>query len=33
MNLIDELFKVINCLEKDKIQYAICGGIAVIIHG
>ena len=33
MNLIDELFSVIDCLERDKIKYAICGGIAVIIHG
>ncbi len=33
MNLIDELFAVISCLERDNIQYAICGGIAVIIHG
>lgn len=33
MNLIDELFSVIDCLEKNKIKYAICGGIAVIIHG
>jgi len=33
MNLIEELFYVIECLERDKIKYAICGGIAVIIHG
>jgi len=33
MNLIDELFSVIDCLERDNIRYAICGGIAVIIYG
>jgi hypothetical protein len=33
MNLIDELFAVIDCLERNGIKYAICGGIAVIIHG
>ena len=33
MNLIDELFSVVSCLERNKIEYAICGGIAVIIHG
>ena len=33
MNLIDELFNIIDCLERARINYAICGGIAVIIHG
>ena len=33
MNLIDELFNVIDCLQQAEISYAICGGIAVIIHG
>ena len=33
MNLIDELFAVIDCLDRARINYAICGGIAVIIHG
>ena len=33
MNLIEELFNVIDCLERHQVKYAICGGIAVIIHG
>ncbi|OGL46353.1 MAG: hypothetical protein A2161_07735 [Candidatus Schekmanbacteria bacterium RBG_13_48_7] len=33
MNLIDELYTVVDCLERARIDYAICGSIAVIIHG
>ena len=33
MNLTDELFQIAILLEKSKIEYAICGGLAVVIHG
>ena len=33
MNIRDELFLVTGTLEKARIEYALCGGMAVIIHG
>jgi hypothetical protein len=33
MNLKDELLAVINVLNKAKIPYALCGGLAVVLHG
>ncbi len=33
MNLKDELYLVTGTLERGGIEYALCGGIAVIIHG
>lgn len=33
MNLVDELHAVAAALESEGIPYAICGGVAVTIHG
>lgn len=33
VNLVDELFAVAAALEAASIPYAVCGGIAVTIHG
>ena len=33
MNLVDELHAVVAALEGAGIVYAICGGVAVTIHG
>ncbi|MBW2462158.1 MAG: hypothetical protein JRH11_10980, partial [Deltaproteobacteria bacterium] len=33
MNLIDELHAVAAALHDAEIDYAVCGGIAVTIHG
>ncbi len=33
MNLKDELFLVTGALESAGIDYALCGGLAVVIHG
>lgn len=33
INLKDELIKIIDTLNKSGINYALCGGMAVIIHG
>lgn len=33
MNLVDELYAVTNALEAAGLTYAVCGGIAVTIHG
>lgn len=33
MNLVDELFAVARALGEAEIAYAVCGGIAVTIHG
>jgi hypothetical protein len=33
MNLKDELVQVIEALGSSAIPYALCGGIAVVIHG
>ena len=33
MNLKDELFLIAEALRKARVDYAICGGIAVVIHG
>ena len=32
-SLLDELKKLTQSLEADKIEYAICGGLAMAIHG
>jgi hypothetical protein len=33
MNIVDELFAIASALAAAKIRYAVCGGIAVTIHG
>lgn len=33
MNLVDELFAIVAALGAAGIRYAVCGGIAVTIHG
>jgi hypothetical protein len=33
MNLRDELFLVTDTLENARIDHAICGGMAVVVHG
>jgi hypothetical protein len=33
MNLVDELLSITRVLEGDGIAYAVCGGVAVTIHG
>ena len=33
MNLVDELHTIAAALEAEGIPYAVCGGIAVTIHG
>ena len=33
MNLVDELFAIAGALRDAKIAYAVCGGVAVTIHG
>jgi hypothetical protein len=33
MNLVDELLSITRALERDGIAYAVCGGVAVTIHG
>ena len=33
MNLVDELYRVAAALRAANIPYAICGGVAVTIHG
>lgn len=33
MNLVDELLKIVAVLEGAGIAYALCGGIAVTLHG
>lgn len=33
MNLIDELFAIARALDAAGIEYAVCGGIAVGLHG
>jgi len=33
MNLVDELYKVARALDDARIPYALCGGVAVTIHG
>ena len=32
-DLYEEMFAIINALEGDRIDYAVCGGLAVAIHG
>ena len=32
-NLFDELVAIVRALERAKIDYAVCGGMAVAIHG
>lgn len=33
MNFTDELFLVADSFERNGITYALCGGVAVVIHG
>lgn len=33
MKLKDELLRIARCFEDAKIDYAICGGLAVAVHG
>ncbi len=33
MNLYDELLGLADVLEKHQLEYALCGGLAVVIHG
>ena len=33
LNLLTEFQNIVNSLEEEKIEYAICGGIAMAIHG
>jgi len=33
MNIKDELFLVTGTLQKARVDHALCGGIAVIVHG
>ncbi len=33
MNLVDELHRVTGALHAGSVRYAVCGGIAVTIHG
>lgn len=33
MELIDELLKLINVLKESQISYALCGGLAMAVHG
>ncbi|MEX1026779.1 MAG: hypothetical protein WD049_02050 [Candidatus Paceibacterota bacterium] len=32
MNIKDEMFCVVKTLEQAGIEYALCGGMAVIVH-
>ncbi len=33
MNLKDELFLIVETLDRGGIEYALCGGLAVAVHG
>jgi len=33
LNLLTEFQNIVNSLREEKIEYAICGGIAMAIHG
>ena len=33
LTLYDELRSLVSALDRDKIEYALCGGIAMAIHG
>lgn len=33
MKLKEELLRIADCLERSKIDYALCGGLAVVVHG
>lgn len=33
MKLKDELLRIVACLDKAGIDYALCGGLAVAVHG
>lgn len=33
MNLVDELHSIVAALAAARIEYAVCGGVAVTIHG
>ena len=32
-SLYEEMFAVVDALESDRIEYAVCGGLSVAIHG
>ncbi len=33
LNLVEEFRSIVETLESEKIEYAICGGMAMAIHG
>lgn len=33
MKLEDELLKITDCLDQAGIDYGLCGGLAVVVHG
>jgi hypothetical protein len=33
MKLKDELLKITDCFERNQIDYALCGGLALSVHG
>jgi hypothetical protein len=33
MNLKDELFLIVETLDRGAVEYALCGGMAVAVHG
>lgn len=33
MKLKEELLKIAGCFEQSEIDYALCGGLAVVVHG
>lgn len=33
MKIKDELLKITHCFETNSIDYALCGGLAVAVHG
>ena len=33
MTIYDELQKLIGCFRKESIEYALCGGLAMAVHG
>ena len=33
MKLKDELLKIIDCLDQAGVDYGLCGGLAVVVHG
>jgi hypothetical protein len=33
MKLKEELLRIASCFDKSEIDYALCGGLAVVVHG